>query len=727
MKQLKRNTDASQSLVKFLVKLGLLEQAQVVTGEQYLSYTPISFYARRRALQSEKAARTIAEKLQIPFVKMTPELLDRSSLLIQDRRLEKVSQEEWKSIRAVPIDLNAAGIMVAVANPLDRDLLKSLEFALGMGIQPACALEDDILAVLSHRPHYSAGDFDFNELVKNAGTNDLRAIEAKEESETNVTGGDVTEPLIIRLVNKLFADAVRLGASDIHISPEQERVVARVRVDGVLQDLLTIPSSLKPGCTSRIKLLSGLDISERRKPQDGRLRIRAGAQDKDLRVSTMPTIFGENIVIRILSSDLRGVSFPSLGMPAALDEKFTAKLKGSSRVILVCGPTGSGKTSTLYAGLHVLRDGKSSIVTIEDPIEYRLEGVSQIQVNQKAGLGFSEGLRSILRQDPDVIMVGEIRDGETANIAMQSAQTGHLVLSTLHTNDAPSAITRLRDLGLASYLIASSVGAIMAQRLVRKICTACAVHGETKRMDTLRGFGIEKEQLRFGAGCDACSRTGFKGRQALYSYFEITEDIAAAIREEKDERYLAELARPFGYQTLEEAGIELIRQGITTLEEVESILGGAESWSHARATTRKGKASGQIGAGVQKRTVLLVEDDENTRLVLSMVLKRERFEVVEAQDGYDALDKLFKISPDVVVCDLMMPNMDGGEFVHRLRSDVRTKNIPVLMLTAADTVDNEIKLLQIGARDFMSKTADPKIMLARIHKLIEELPAPGKS
>ncbi len=727
MKPLKRSQDAARALVKLLVKLQLLEPSQVIGGEQYLSATPLSYYERRNNLKAETAARVIAKALHIPFVKMNSDLQDRSSHLVRDRRLEKISVLDWKSIRAIPIDINPAGVMVAFANPLDHELIKSLEFSVGMAVQCACALEDEILSVLDQREHFATGEFNFDEMLRTSRTDVAGFMGGKEQAETNVTGADSTEPLTIRLVNKLFSDAVRRGASDIHISPEQERVVARIRVDGVMQDLLTIPSSLRASCASRIKLLSGMNISEQRKPQDGRLRIRAGSQEKDLRVSSMPTLFGENIVIRILSSDLRGVSFSSLGMPEDLERRFTAKLKGSSRVLLVCGPTGSGKTSTLYTGLHALRDGKSTIVTIEDPIEYRLEGVSQIQVNQKAGLSFAEGLRSVLRQDPDVIMVGEIRDGETASIVMQSAQTGHIVLSTLHTNDAPSALTRLRDLGLAPFIIASSVGAVLAQRLVRKICTACATQDTADRPDVLQSFGIKREQLRHGAGCDACNRSGFKGRQALYSYIEITQEIAAAIRDGKDESHVSELARSVGFQTLEEAGIELVKQGVTTLEEVESVLGCVETWPPIRQIGKIVCNLARNGHGLQKRTVLLIDDDKDARLVLSMRLKQERFEVIEAKDGYDALDKLFEMPPDVVVCDLMMPNMDGREFVHRLRSDMRTKNIPVLMLTAADTADNELQMLQNGARDFMSKTVDSKIMVARIQKMIEELPLPQKA
>jgi Tfp pilus assembly pilus retraction ATPase PilT/CheY-like chemotaxis protein len=445
-----------------------------------------------------------------------------------------------------------------------------------------------------------------------------------------------------------------------------------------------------------------------------------------LRVSVLPTVHGENVVARILSSDQSFASFDSLGIPKEVERRFRRVLSGSSRVILVTGPTGSGKTSTLYAGLLHLNDGKNNIITIEDPIEYRIQGINQIQVNPKTGMTFAETLRSVLRQDPDVVMVGEIRDKETASIAMQVAQTGHLVLSTLHTNTAPAAITRLRDLGVASYLIASSVGSVVAQRLVRRLCEcAVPVSGEIgKRCGELQ---IESAQLKMACGCDKCGNTGYKGRVGIFSFFEVSEEIAEAIRQEKSEVEIANLARAFGYLTLEESGLDLVKQGVTTIDELERVLGSLESYaknSAQTAGTRPTKeptlhaAAAKRPGPMQKRKILLVEDEENTRTVLALLLQREHFEVIEAENGLEALDRVYEHGPELIVCDLMMPKMSGVEMLRKLRADDRTRDIPVLILTAADDEKNELSLIGGGADDFMSKTTDSKIMVARVHRLL---------
>jgi type II secretory ATPase GspE/PulE/Tfp pilus assembly ATPase PilB-like protein/ActR/RegA family two-component response regulator len=480
------------------------------------------------------------------------------------------------------------------------------------------------------------------------------------------------------LVNKILLDAIESGASDIHLTPEKGSLKVKVRVDGMLKELLEVPGNLSAPVVSRIKLLGGMDISEKRRPQDGRLRVEFSGTTKDLRLSSIPSLHGENIVARILSPELGDVTFESLGMPPEVCKNLREDLTGSSRVILVTGPTGSGKTSTLYAAIAELKLQGLNIITIEDPIEYRVPGILQTQVNPKIGLNFADGLRSILRQDPDVVVVGEIRDAETANIVMQVAQTGHLVLSTLHTNSAASAITRLCDLGVAPFMIASSIQSIMAQRLVRR----------------------SKED-----------KSGYSGRIGVYSYLQMSERLREAVRSSQGEANFETIATERGFQSLTQAAERLISCGATTLEEAERVFGTKSSWSISATTQPQKKTS-------LKRRVLVVEDDENMRMILNMLLSRALYDVVEACDGRAALESILSNPPDLVVTDLMMPELDGADLVAIMKRDPRTSMIPVLLLTAVASEETELKLLSCGADDFVSKTTDQKILLARVEKLI---------
>lgn len=325
----------------------------------------------------------------------------------------------------------------------------------------------------------------------------------------------------------------------------------------------------------------------------------------------------------------------------------------------------------------------------------------------------------MLRQDPNVVMVGEIRDRETAAIAMQVAQTGHLVLSSLHTNTAPGAITRLRDLGIPSNLIASSVGSIVAQRLVRKICS-CAVPAEAEMVKRCAAMGIATPNVKEARQCERCHQTGYHGRIGIFSFLEVTQPIVDAIRDEKGEAEIVRLAYENGFVTLEEAGMRLVEAGLTSIEELERCLGAIELKQPYR-TAGAARLDGEAGkeSGIAKRRVLLVEDEENTRVVLSMLLQREHFEVIEAANGVEALECVYRCAPEIIVSDLMMPKMSGFEFIQRLKNDSRTRNIPVLVLTAADDERNELNLIGTGADDFVSKTSDTKIMIARLHRLLE--------
>lgn len=374
----------------------------------------------------------------------------------------------------------------------------------------------------------------------------------------------------IRLINGIIADAVRQGVSDIHIEPYASGLVIRMRIDGVLRETLKMPAHVAPVIVSRIKVMARLDIAERRVPQDGRIGLTLGGKMLDVRVSTLPARGGERVVLRILDKDNAGIDFDGLGMSAAVHDLLQDALSEPNGIILVTGPTGSGKTTTLYAGLRRLNDGSRNILTVEDPVEYAVDGVGQTQVNAKVGLTFAAGLRAILRQDPDVVMVGEIRDRETAEIAVQASLTGHLVLSTVHTNDAVGAITRMRDMKIEPFLLASTLRAVVAQRLVRRLCPSCrnpvAADRAVAALLSIEA-GVPVYQAK---GCDKCSGTGYKGRIGVYEAIRVDDNIRRVINEGGDEDQIAALAFA-NSMTLGAAARELVRGGLTTAEEAVRI------------------------------------------------------------------------------------------------------------------------------------------------------------
>ncbi|MET0376980.1 MAG: ATPase, T2SS/T4P/T4SS family [Rhizorhabdus sp.] len=376
---------------------------------------------------------------------------------------------------------------------------------------------------------------------------------------------------VIRLINGMIAEAVRNGVSDIHFEPYESGLVVRMRIDGVLAERLRLPIAVAPLVASRIKVMSRLDIAERRLPQDGRIGLSIAGRLLDVRVSTLPGRAGERVVLRILDKEAAGIAPDALGMPAKIEAAFIQTLREPNGIILVTGPTGSGKTTTLYAALRLLNDGSRNILTVEDPVEYAIDGVGQTQVNPRVGLDFAAGLRAILRQDPDVVMVGEIRDRETADIATQASLTGHLVLSTVHTNDAVGAITRLRDMKIEPFLIASTLRAVIAQRLVRRLCPICST-ADAPAPGIRSALKLKKDEtIRVPRGCDSCGHSGYRGRIGLFELIRIDDRIRAVINDNGDEDAIAKIAFADG-DTLAKAARRLVRDGVTSAEEALRIL-----------------------------------------------------------------------------------------------------------------------------------------------------------
>ena len=457
-------------------------------------------------------------------------------------------------------------LTVAMVTPQDPFTIKALEMATGKKIRPLLGLPSEIKAnierLYANEGKENSEDMDF-EITGN--NDDLDDIEHLKDM--------ASEAPVIRLVNQIMTGAMSSRASDIHVEPFEGVLKVRYRIDGVMQEQESPPPQLTAAIISRIKLMARLNIAERRLPQDGRIQLRAQGKEIDMRVSTVPTMYGESIVMRLLDKKSIKLDLATLGFSNYNFEKIQQQLKQPHGVLLVTGPTGSGKTTTLYSALSQLNTPETKILTVEDPVEYELEGINQIQANPKIGLTFSDALRSIVRQDPDVIMIGEMRDAETARIAIQSALTGHLVLSTIHTNDAGSGVTRLLDMGVEDYLLTSSVNGILAQRLVRRLCPQCRSHEaampEVIKELELRKFQPEGEIKHWRAnGCQACSNTGYKGRSAIHEVLVMDDDIRRLVLKHADGGVIQEQARAAGMITLYEDGLMKALNGITTFEEV---------------------------------------------------------------------------------------------------------------------------------------------------------------
>lgn len=618
-------------------------------------------------------------------------------------------------------------IHVACINPFQDDTRKLLEFYLQKSIIYELCLEASLKSALHN---YAPQAIDSNESSNGAAT----VVDVVDTNDENPDAAKASTQPIIQLCNKIIAEAIERGASDIHIEPSDSGLDVRIRVLGSMARVLSVPKKLQPYVITRFKIMGRMNISERRKPQDGRMRARIADRFIDVRLSSIPTAHGEKLVLRLLSGAAVNKDLSKLGIPNSIKDELLTALAGRGRMLLVTGPTGSGKSTSLYACLQNVINGELNVVTVEDPIEYRIRGINQIQVDEPAGVTFASALRSILRQDPDVIMIGEIRDQETASIAMQAAQTGHLVLSTLHTNDAPAAIRRLEQLGVPEFQIAAGLAGVLAQRLVRTLCPKCATPLPASEYETacklLERQGIKNlpEKLMKNVGCSQCYQSGFSGRTGIYSYIKIDHELENLICQKASVNDLAECARKSGYASLGENALDLLASGTTTLDEVLPIIISDYSKAHHSVATVKPKAlptpniATQPGNDCVGRTrILIVEDDSSLRQVLSMLLEKEMFEVVQAENGQDALEKLYQQPPQIVLCDLMMPVMDGREFLKRLKNNKQTSSIPIVMLTAADDENNEIDLIDLGADDFISKASSSSLMLSRIRKITSAL------
>lgn len=502
------------------------------------------------------------------------EYVDLSNYVIDPEVISLIPEKFALQYRLIPLSINDNELVIAMANPLD---VYAIDFVRGhtkiKKIKTMLAAEDDVLSAINS--YYELGEY--KDIIEKLGTEMI--FKEEEDEDLQKLEAISKEAPIIQLVNMLIVQGVKDRASDIHIEPNERGLLIRFRIDGMLHDNRILPNKIKAAIISRVKILAKMDIAERRLPQDGRFQVKFGIREVDLRVSTIPTVLGEKVVLRLLDKSKGLIELKNLGFLAEQLDQFKSIILKSYGIILLTGPTGSGKTTTLYAALNKVNSNEKNIITVEDPVEYKLNRVNQIQILPKIDLNFANALRSILRQDPDIIMVGEIRDTETAQIAVQAALTGHLVFSTLHTNDAASALTRLIDMGIEPFLISSSVIGVIAQRLVRVICEKCKEEYVPSE-NILYGLKIKdrlnndsKIKLYRGKGCSFCKNTGYYGRISIYELIVLDDEIKSLIVTKASSNVINELALKNGMKTLKDSGMEKVLQGITTIEEVLRVAG----------------------------------------------------------------------------------------------------------------------------------------------------------
>ncbi len=614
----------------------------------------------------------------------------------------------------VPLRETDRQLFVATADPMNITVEQELQFASGRTI----VFELAGPRALDRAMHKSyPGEDELDDLVARVDDRMADAVRLVDDSSPeSVQGRELQLMPVVKLTNLVLSEAIRAEASDVHIEPAGTGGVVRFRVDGVLRQFMQLPSIAMIRVVSRIKILADMDIADRVRPQDGRARIQVGSKEYDLRVSTIPVSSSEKAVIRVLYPKT-AETLGSLTMPERELRNMRRLLAFRDGIVVVTGPTGSGKTTTLYAALRELATGKVNITTVEDPVEYELPGITQIQVETKRGVTFAAALRAILRQDPDIVLVGEIRDHETAQVALQAALTGHLVLATLHTNDAPTAVSRLLDLGLDPKNVAAAMRGALAQRLLRRACTACAVKIDALTPDEERlaaQFGV-KPVVR-AVGCDRCNGTGYKGRIAVVEVLSVSPRIEEAIGNSAPAIEIRREATADGMRSLVDVALEHVTSGATTLDEVERVLGEGQSSQTHDGTPVSTDSTQESADASAAPHVLVADDDEVSRDLTSAALEAAGMRVSIAEDGVSALEQLRTHTFSLMVLDLDMPRMDGMSVLREVRADIKTTALPIIILTT--NRDAEIAVMEEGADDYMPKPLDPQRLLMRVRAVL---------
>ena len=712
-----------EKLGQILIKMGKIDEQvlEKALNEQRKSYRLIGkILIKMGAISDKDLTVALGKQYDIPLIN---DIAD-----IPNECLKILPQKFIMRYGVLPFECNDKEVKILLSDPLYLDITKNIEFATGKRVIPYLTDESMLASLISNY---------FPETIRQSiEKSNISLISEDENKVKKSTVYDLkseasSTPAIV-ITNTVLENAIKSDASDIHIEPQKDTIFVRYRIDGVLKDVFHIPKVLIGAITSRIKLLAGMDITIQRRPQDGAITIKYGEKrEVSARVSTLPTLYGEKIVIRIIDRSKVTKGIKELGFSEYEVDTIKKSLHYPSGIILVAGPTGSGKTSTLYAGLNYLNNQTLNIITVEDPIEYKIKGLNQVQINPKAGLTFASALRSILRQDPNVIMIGEIRDVETARIAVESALTGHLVLSTLHTNSAVASISRLIDMGIEPYLIAETLRLVIAQRLVRKICENCKVeHIPSEEEKSVLNIG-ENVRIYEGKGCSKCMNTGYRGRTVISEIFAVNDDIKKAIIMRKSETDIVLMAHEQGMKTLAENAKEKVLLGITTFEEANKTVDFniLKSLSKDESTIDENKKLNEATAISEELSnkknemrvpcIMIVDDSKTIVVMLKALFESKGFQVHSAFSGKDALSMIEKgIRPDVILSDYQMPDVNGEAFLKTLKMKENMKKIPFVMLTSQDSNRTEIEVLKDGADDYIPKPLEPDKIYLRIRNIL---------
>lgn len=826
-------------LAQVLVNAGIISESQAARYQELCKpgENIADVLVREKAAPEEDIAGALAAHYKLPFIYL-------ANVVIESDAAQTITQKFASEQQCCPVRIQGNELTLAIWNPSQIGLKESIEFSKGLKVRLVLTTKTQLLDAI-HRI-YNVSEV-LEGYIKNVqGPADVELLPSELVAPASEGAVDVSQAEsrpIVKLVNLIISEAIRLRASDIHIEPQLNLVQVRNRIDGVLIETMTIPKSFHAAVVTRIKIMAELDIAQHRIPQDGRIPVKFGDRQYDIRVSVLPTHLGEKIAMRVLDTSGTVLTLDQMGLPPDYLSLLRTLIRKPQGTILTTGPTGSGKTTTLYGCILEIRRPEINIVTVENPIEYQIPGLNQVQVNEKAGLTFASTLRSILRQDPNVILVGEIRDKETAQVAFQAAATGHLVFSTLHTNSAVGTVTRLLDLGIEPFLVSSSCILIMSQRLLRRICPDCRVPYKPKE-DLLEKLGLAKEKIVYfrGAGCNSCKKVGYLGRIGVYEFLPIEGRVRELIAEKAPEHAIEAAQQNMGLRTLLEGSIDLVRQGITNPEEVLRVIkveelqdrpcpqcrqrirqeflscpycglslkntcsgcgqelrldwsicpycrtqAGTDPSAAAKKTVRlvaaapPGPPPGHVTtriaspvppggtamapppapprppsdpppvappskphppepppaaavhpfdmpaqgpeippAGMPLR-VLVVDDEEDIRRLVVAFVKRLRYptEIHTARDGDEALELIPTLRPHLVILDILMPRVDGFTVCKRMREDVRSTFIPILMMTASRETETKSKAFAVGTDDYVPKPIKPTEFKEKLERLIQ--------
>jgi type IV pilus assembly protein PilB len=618
-------------------------------------------------------------------------LVDLGDTKVSELAVRLIPEKLARRHFVLPLHEDNRVITFAVSRPLDVEADRDIAFVSGRTTRAVLAPRSKILEGLDRA--YSRMS-DIERLVERLKS------EAPVETPGVESVGLNSSP-VVDLCNHILVSAVQAHASDIHIEPFSSSASVRFRVSGILEQVLTLPKETRQHITNRFKVLAKTNIAVQNRPQDGSFRVLIAREPVDVRLSTLPTVHGEKVVMRIIEATSELATIDSLGYDPINTERLKRVLRRPDGLVLFTGPTASGKTTALYASLQQLRTGRTNIVSVEDPVERFVEGVNQIPVNKAAGTTFATVLRSVLRQDPNVIMVGEVRDQEVAGIVGQAAYTGHLVLSSLHTIDAGAAVGRLLNLGLEPFRVSEILNAVFAQRLIRRLCPHCRIMlDETEAARQGQANGLAKVAAKAGPGCEHCRNTGYLSRIPVAEALVPDDSMRRLIRDSGSAIDLKAAMRANGFRTMRDVALDLVEQGVTSLDEVNRVLTDDEVVRVEQARSRQ--------------KVLVVDDDRMIRMLVKLLLEKEGYDVIEGEHGVHAVELSRNERPDLLVLDLMMPQMDGFQALDRLRRDLSMATLPVIVLTAESGPDTERRVLELGADDYLVKPFEPGVLLSRV-------------